>query len=449
MHICGCCLGFSFACQNWRCPHRCSPVHLRSNPTADGRAELRLAVVSPFLDRVHGTERCIVEQLERLAARDDMEIHIYSQRIADLNGVARYPASLSSSRILWDKIPAIPGPHLFAYIWWFIANHLQRFWDSRIRGIKFDLLYSPGINALDADVIAVHIVFHEFYKQVRGHLSPGKAAPTRWPRLLHRLVYYHLIMALERLVYRRPAVSLSSVSGLVGSQLAEYFQRSDVVVIPNSVDTTRFSCSQRKELRISARDRFRLSSSDFVLLLIGNDWKKKGLDCLLAALAACRELSLKLLVVGSDRRADYEAMAGKLGLGEERVLFLDAAPDVMQFYAAADAYVGPSLEDAYGLPILEAMACGLPVIASSRAGVSEIITHRKNGMILHNPQDAGELAALLRELCANPRFCEQIGREAALTAAEQTWDRNAAAVWDLLNQAATKKRRLAIRQENR
>jgi glycosyltransferase involved in cell wall biosynthesis len=414
-----------------------------------GPTELRLAVVSPFLDRLHGTERCIVEQLERLAARDDMEIHIYSQRIEDLNGVSRYPACAPSSRILWHKVPAIPGPHLSAYLWWFIANHLQRFWDSRIRGIKFDLLYSPGINALDADVIAVHIVFHEFYKQVRGHLSFGEAAPTRWPRLLHRLVYYHLIMALERLVYRRPAVSLSSVSGLVASQLAEYFQRSDVVVIPNSVDTTRFSCSRRKELRISARDRFRVSSSDFALLLIGNDWKKKGLDCLLAASAACRELSLTLLVVGSDRRAEYEAMVGNLGLAEERVLFLDAAPDVMQFYAAADAYVGPSLEDAYGLPILEAMACGLPVIASSRAGVSEIITHRKNAMILHDPQDAGELAALLRELCANPRFCEQIGREAALAAAEQTWDRNAASVWDLLNQAATKKRRLATRQENR
>src|SRR5258707_7330567 len=430
MRICGSCLGFSFACQSWRCPHRCSPVSHPGNPTVDGLAELRLAVVSPFLDRVHGTERCIVEQLERLAARDDVEIHIYSQRIEDLKGVSRYPASVPSSGFVWHKVPALSGPHLFAYIWWFIANHLQRCWDSRIRGIKFDLLYSPGINALDADVIAVHIVFHEFYKQVRGHLSLGKAAPTRWPRLLHRLVYYHLIMALERLVYRRPAVSLSSVSGLVASQLVEYFQRSDVVVIPNSVDTTRFSCSQRKELRSAARDRFRLSSSDFVLLLIGNDWKKKGLDCLLAASAACRELSLRLLVVGSDRRAQYEAMARNLGLAEERVLFLDPAPDVMQFYAAADAYVGPSLEDAYGLPILEAMACGLPVIASSRAGVSEIITHRKNGMNLPNPQDTARLSELLRELCANPRFCEQIGREAALTAAEHTWDRNAAAAWD-------------------
>jgi glycosyltransferase involved in cell wall biosynthesis len=404
---------------------------------------LRLAVVSPFLDRFHGTERCIVEQLERLAVRNDVEIHVYSQRIEDLSGVIRYPAPLSSARILWHKVPAIHGPHLFAYIWWFIANHLQRFWDSRIRGLKFDLLYSPGINALDADVIAVHIVFHEFYRQIRGHLGFRNAALAGWPRLLHRLVYYHLLMTLERLIYHRRDVSLSGVSGLVACQLAKYFQRTDVVVIPNGVDAARFSSSLRTELRVSARDRLRLSSSDFVLLLIGNDWKKKGLDCLLAAVAACRELRLTLLVVGNDRRTEYEAIVRQLGLAE-RVLFLDASPNVIQFYAAADVYVGPSLEDAYGLPILEAMACGLPVIASSRAGVSEIITHWKNGMILRNPQDSRELAELLRELCSNPGSCEQIGQEAAFTAGQQTWDRNAATVWKLLNQAATRKGRSAV-----
>jgi UDP-glucose:(heptosyl)LPS alpha-1,3-glucosyltransferase len=140
-------------------------------------------------------------------------------------------------------------------------------------------------------------------------------------------------------------------------------------------------------------------------------------------------------------------MVRNLGLGE-RVLFLDASPDVIQFYAAADAYVGPSLEDAYGLPILEAMACGLPVIASSRAGVSEIITHRKNGLILYNPQDGVELAELLRELCSSRGFCERNGRAAAITAGQQTWDSNAAAVWDLLNQAAIKKRRSTVRQES-
>jgi UDP-glucose:(heptosyl)LPS alpha-1,3-glucosyltransferase len=255
-------------------------------------------------------------------------------------------------------------------------------------------------------------------------------------------------MALERMVYLRPAVSLSSVSGLVARQLDKYFARTDVAVIPNSVDAARFSISERTGTRLAARKHFRLVPSDFVLLLIGNDLKKKGLDCVLAASAGCRELDFKLLVVGSDRRAEYEEMARNLGL-RERVLFLNTSPDVMQFYAAADAYVGPSLEDAYGLPILEAMACGLPVIASSRAGVSEIITHRKNGMILNNPEDRAELAELLRELCSDHGFCERLGREAANTAGQQTWESNAAALWDLLNQVATRKRRAAARPESR
>lgn len=415
---------------------------------ADGLIELRLALVSPFLDRLHGTERCIIEQLERLAARDDVQIHVYSHRIDDLSGAVPYRGSVSSARIFWHRVPSMPGPHLLAYVSWFVVNHLQRLWDSRIRGLNFDLLYSPGINTLDADAIAVHIVFHAFYDRIRERLKFRNAAIATWPRLLHRLLYYQLIMALERVIYRRRAVSLNSVSRLVACQLNKYFQRTDVTVIPNGVDTVQFSPQSRTELRASARARFRLSPSDFTLLLIGNDWKKKGLDCLLETMAAaCVELGLKLLVVGSDQRSEYEAAAGRFGLAE-RVFFLEPSSDVIQFYAAADAYVGPSLEDAYGLPVLEAMACGLPVIASSRAGVSEIIAHWKNGMILHNPQDSVELAKLLRELSSNPEMCQTIGREAALTAGQQTWDRNAADLWEFLNQAAIKKSHARVHATN-
>ncbi len=71
----------------------------------------------------------------------------------------------------------------------------------------------------------------------------------------------------------------------------------------------------------------------------------------------------------------------------KHVTFLPPSPDVLKFYAAADAYVGPSLEDAYGLPVLEAMACGLPVLASSHAGVSEIIDDGINGIILRDPRN--------------------------------------------------------------
>jgi UDP-glucose:(heptosyl)LPS alpha-1,3-glucosyltransferase len=76
------------------------------------------------------------------------------------------------------------------------------------------------------------------------------------------------------------------------------------------------------------------------------------------------ETPIQLLVVGKDDPG------GQLPL-DGRVRFLAPSADVLSFYAAADAYVAPSLEDAFGLPILEAMACGLPVIASVQAGASE------------------------------------------------------------------------------
>ena len=399
---------------------------------------MRLAVVSPFLDRRHGTERCIVEQLERFAARSGVEIHLYSQRVEDLAGVLRYPNASTSARILWHKVPAIGGPHLFAYLWWFFANQAQRWWDSHIRGQKFDLLYSPGINALDADAVAVHIVFHELYLQVRAQLRFRDAPLASWPLLFHRKLYYRLMMALERKIYRRTPSSLTGVSGMVASRLAKHFERTDVVVIRNGVDTRRFSPELRLARRTSVRGQFSLSLGDFCILLIGNDWKTKGLDTLLSALALCRELPLKLLVVGTDDRDAYETTVRACGIAD-RVRFLDPSPDVLQFYAAADVYVGPSLEDAYGLPILEAMACGMPVIASPRAGASEIINDKWNGMILRDPQDSQELAGLLRTLYANPELCRQIGQEGRLTAQQQTWDRNAEAVWQLLKDAAARK----------
>ena len=399
---------------------------------------MRLAVVSPFLDRRHGTERCIVEQLERISERSGVEIHLYSQRVEDLAGVVRYPNASTSARILWHKVPAIGGPHLFTYLWWFFANQAQRWWDSNIRGQKFDLLYSPGINALDADAIAVHIVFHELYLQVRALLRFRNAPLASWPLLFHRKLYYRLLMALERRIYRRGAISLAGVSGLVASRLAKHFERTDVVIIRNGVDTGRFSPDLLLARRTSVRVQFSISPGDFCILLIGNDWKTKGLDTLLSALALCLELPLKLLVVGADDRDASEPTIRACGIAD-RVRFLDPAPDVLQFYAAADVYVGPSFDDAFGLPILEAMACGLPVIASSRAGASEIIDDRTNGMILGDPQDSLELAGLLRALCANPDLCRQIGQEGRLTAQQHTWDRNAEAVWRLLKDAAARK----------
>ena len=137
-------------------------------------AKPRIAVVSPFLDKRHGTERCIAEQVERLAR--DYEVHLYSNRVEDVN----------LDRIFWHRIPGLPGPHLLAYCWWFVANQLWRWWHRTLGSLTFDLIYTPGVNCLDADVVSVHAVFSEFYRRVQSSLKL-RANPVRtWPLILHR-----------------------------------------------------------------------------------------------------------------------------------------------------------------------------------------------------------------------------------------------------------------------
>jgi len=409
---------------------------------------VRIAVISPFLDRSHGTERCIVEQLERFAVEPGAEIHIYAQRVQDLRGVTRYKYAATKSadhgagpanRLFWHKVPSIPGPHLLQYIFWFFANRICRWWDAAFHNARYDLLYSAGINATDADAISVHVVFHEFYRQVLPQLNFRNTPLTAWPRLAHRRVYYRLIMALENRIYRRPTVSLAAISASAAALLEKYFHPAATRVIRHGVDVEAFSVPRRLAERPKARKLFNLSAEDFALLLIGNDWRTKGLAALLQSLALIRELPWRLLVVGRDVRDPYDKMIRDYGISN-RVIFLRPSPNVMPFYAAADAYVGPSLEDAYGLPIIEAMACGLPVVASSRAGAHEIVTDGSDGIILRDPQNAEELAAALRSLITNPILCRQLGEHATRTAQNHTWDRNAQATWEWLNEVARHKK---------
>ena len=403
---------------------------------------MRLAVVSPFLDRQHGTELCIIEQIERLARKDHWRIELYSQKVSQLSGVR--PASAVSPNepdaIRWHQVSDIPGPHLVKYLWWFLANYWQRWWDRRSGRVRPDLVYSPGINCPDADVIVVHIVFHEFYERVRSELALHRLPLQMWPRVIHRKLYYKLATFLERRIYRDPHVRLVAVSSLVAAQLKSYFQREDVNVIRNAVDTLRFSPEVRIARRNASRQTLSYAKDDFVLLLIGNDWKKKGLDTVLKAVALLSDLPLRLLVVGSDDPSFYRPLLDRLGL-QERIRFEKPSSDVLFFYAAADLYIGPSLEDAFNLPIPEAMACGLPVIASANAGASEIIRDGETGFILRDPQDHLGLASLIRRIEAEDALRLSMGAAAShYLMTNYSWDENAEKTRQLLESILTSSR---------
>jgi glycosyltransferase involved in cell wall biosynthesis len=409
-----------------------------------GWVELRLAVVSPFLNRQHGTELCIIEQIERFASQEHWKIELYSQEVSQLNGVR--PASEvsrnSTDCILWHKVSGIAGPHLLKYLWWFFANQWQRWRDRRSGRVRADLVYSPGINCLDADVIAVHIVFYVFYERVRPRLALHGIPLGSWPRVIHRRLYYKLIVFLEQKIYCNPRVRLVAVSSLVAAQLKAHYQREDVAVIPNAVDTLRFTPEARMAKRNASRGSASYDENDFVLLLIGNDWKKKGLDTLLKALAVLMDMPWRLLVVGSDAPDLYRTLLEQIA-APNRVRFAKPSADVLSFYAAADLYAGPSLEDAFNLPILEAMACGLPVIASSQAGASEMIRDGETGFILSDPHDHLRLAQLIRRIYSDQPLRLAIGEAASQhVLADCSWDRNASRTCEVLEAVWARRREI-------
>jgi UDP-glucose:(heptosyl)LPS alpha-1,3-glucosyltransferase len=175
--------------------------------------------------------------------------------------------------------------------------------------------------------------------------------------------------------------------------------RSEVRVIPNGVDLERFHPPDSAE-RSSARAQFQLDDDDRVALFVGHEFGRKGLDVAIAGLVQAP--TVLLLVVGGNaqRRLDEaRAFAARLGVAE-RVLFLGTRSDLPELFAASDMFVLPSAYEANALVLLEALAAGLPVVATRVGYAPEIVLDGVNGYLVE--RDPAEIGERLEELAAHP-----------------------------------------------
>jgi UDP-glucose:(heptosyl)LPS alpha-1,3-glucosyltransferase len=392
----------------------------------------RLAVVSPFLDKRHGSERITVEWLSHLP--DEFDIHVYSQRVEDFD----------ESKFTWHRIPKLSGPHLLNFLWWLAANRLWRYWDGRFRGLRHDLVFSAGANCLDADAICVHIVFAEYTRQVRGGMSFLRNPIWEWPRLLHRKLYYGISVLMEGRAYKNCETKLIVYSRKTARELKRFYGRTDrIPVLHLGLDHSVFNTVVRAVLRGRAREELKLAENQFTLILVGNDWRNKGVPVLLDALAHLRDLPIGLLIVSREDQSSCRRLVTEKKL-DDRVLFLPPRKDIEFYYAAADAYAGPSLQESYGIPPAEAMACGLPVIVSAAAGVSEIVTDDVDAMVLDDPIDVDKLATMIRRLYEDKELRNRLGNKACETARRYTWDRNGRDLAVILEEILQRKARPGI-----
>ena len=179
-------------------------------------------------------------------------------------------------------------------------------------------------------------------------------------------------------------------------------------VIYNAVDSVAFHPDLRQQ-RDSVRTLFNLPLDATVFLLVGSGYERKGVATAIAALAEM-PVSSHLLIVGQEKHPDrYKRLARKLGV-RERIVFAGPQADVKPFYGAADAFVLPTVYDPFPNAALEAMACGLPVITSTKSGAAELVQEYDAGLVCRSRDVAGLASHMQTLLDAGTR--ERMGDNA-------------------------------------
>jgi UDP-glucose:(heptosyl)LPS alpha-1,3-glucosyltransferase len=166
-------------------------------------------------------------------------------------------------------------------------------------------------------------------------------------------------------------------------------------VIYNAVDSEEFHPRLRGD-RAKVLDRHGIAADATVFLLVGSGYERKGVATAIAALAELPPPA-HLVVVGRDRHnARYEALARRHGVAA-RVTLAGPQTNPRPYFGAADAFVLPTLYDPCPNAALEAMACALPVVTSTKSGAAELLFEHDAGLVCPS-RDVPGLAAHMRSL---------------------------------------------------
>jgi len=248
---------------------------------------------------------------------------------------------------------------------------------------------------------------------------------------------------IERRQYEAdPPPEVVALSRMVRRDMQTFYAVPDkrLHLVYNGVDTGRFSPEACEAAREAARRAWGLGPEETCFLLVAHNPALKGLVELLAAAARLpRGEPWRVVLVGKARLRRFLALARRLGLGDR---FLAAGPldDVLPAYAAADAYVHPTWYDPCSLTVLEAMACGRPVVTTRFNGASELMEDGREGFLVDSPAETDRLAAALERLL-DPGRRRRLGRAARGTAEQHPLQRNFREMMAVFETAARAKER--------
>ncbi|HEX5368356.1 MAG TPA: glycosyltransferase family 4 protein [Dehalococcoidia bacterium] len=223
-----------------------------------------------------------------------------------------------------------------------------------------------------------------------------------------------LLMASFRRLDGKIAVS-QAAAGLIAPHFPGYYN-----IIPNGVEVERFEAAQQPLPQ--------LNDGMSNILFVGRLEKRKGLRYLLRAYVRVKAArpDTRLVVVGggsSRQRRAYERWCDEAGLRDVVFAGYVSDADLPRYHHSAQVFCAPNTgNESQGIILLEAMAAGLPVVATNISGFAGVITHAADGMLVR-PKDSDALAASLIELAGDADRRNEISQHARERAQHYSWDR--------------------------
>jgi hypothetical protein len=289
---------------------------------------------------------------------------------------------------------------------------------------EYDVLFVSGFKALGISAVLTAKLFGKscvLKADSNGEMSGEFFAaglrklhmtPASWP--------FRLFLAARNNILRRADRFVAITTGIAQEYVRQGVPSAAIRRIPNSVDTNRFhpvAALRKPELR----RRLRLPATNFIISYTGRLVSYKGLPLLLRV---AREIhrdnrNVGFVLVGSgglDVHNCEAALRGYVAVNalEHVVQFAGEVPNVHEYLQASDAFVLPTEDDAFPLALIEAMACGLPVVSTWVGGIPEIVRHGETGLLVQ-AGDAHELNGALQRVLANTTLAASLGRAARRT----------------------------------
>jgi glycosyltransferase involved in cell wall biosynthesis len=375
-----------------------------NSPAKSSQEKLKIAVLIRDFVPTGGAERYALEVTRRLAQKHD--VHVFAQEWS----------FQGDEKITFHKIPkfltrpSFLNQLLFSY---FTRKSLDDSFDvihTHERVTHFDVLtiHAPCFRSL---VTRQNSWWKRLFIWFSVGLSPRKLAYLWLEKKQFTYNEERLLIAVSENVKKNVQTNYDLPD--------EYF-RLAYPGVDRGMAIKRGSEGNLQELR----SKLGIAQNDLIILFVGTEFKRKGLDALLKGFALMPRSSIKLVIAGGGggKLENYITLAEELGI-EKHVIFLGLVSNVEELYAISDVYILPTLSDPCPMAPIEAMLAGVATImsCSQYAGTAE---HIKSGeaLILEDPKDPDEIANSLRKLM-DEGYRRELSEKGRQLAEELTWER--------------------------